>query len=186
MQSLSSPDMTRPREEDSFSLEHVNRGGELVATSSESLVVAIEAGTPRGNETTMGSCSGLMGVTSTPTAVVADIMRLFGGADAGCLAVVRDGALRFLGLTLVDDMVSRLRGTRTRSKVLGNGNVHCRCWYFALCMMMMVTVIEVDGGGGGSGCFGGKQRETLSFARHILAGSPVHRPVQLPNTVSAQ
>lgn len=86
MQSSSSPEMTRPREEDSFSLEHVNRGGgELVAISSESLVVAIEAGTPRGKETTMGSCSGLMGVTSTPTAVVADTlpMRLFGGADAG-------------------------------------------------------------------------------------------------------
>ena len=121
--------MTRPREEDSFSLEHVNRGGgggELVAISSESLVVAIEAGTPRGKETTIGSCSGLMGVTSTPTAVVADIMRLFGGADAGCLAVVRDGALRFLGptLALVDAMISRLRGALVMPK--RDGNVHGR------------------------------------------------------------
>lgn len=88
MQSSSSPEIRRPREEDSFSLEQVKRGGGMVTMSSVSAPpTAIEAGTPRGKETTIGSCSGLTAATSTLTATVEGV-RPFGGADVDCLEIV--------------------------------------------------------------------------------------------------
>lgn len=100
MQWLSSPDTTRPREDDSFNLEHMNLSGASGSVSSEeSLSFAaarIEAGTPRGKETTMGSCSGLIGVTSTLTSTTA--------------AVVDDETLRFLELPVtVDVMIGEIQ-----------------------------------------------------------------------------
>ena len=71
MQVVSCPVMRSPREEDrdddddvDLSLEHVNFGG---GCSSLLLLQTdrMEFGTPRGNETTIGSCSGLLGETFT-------------------------------------------------------------------------------------------------------------------------
>lgn len=114
MQSSSSPDMRRPREEDSFSLEQVKRGGGLVVSmSSESPPpTAMEVGTPRGNETTIGSCSGLLGATSTRMATdFGDVeLRFFGRACAGSFVAARvDEDLCFLfGPTRVVAMVAGL------------------------------------------------------------------------------
>jgi len=56
----SSPLMRRPREELSLNLEYVNVGGVALLSLS-----AMELGTPRGNDTTTGSYSGLLGATLT-------------------------------------------------------------------------------------------------------------------------
>lgn len=77
MQLSSSPVIRRPREEEAFSLEHVNRSGEssIVALLDLLLLVLsmMELGTPRGKETTTGSYSGLLGDTST----LMEVLRLF-------------------------------------------------------------------------------------------------------------
>lgn len=52
--------MRRPREELSFNFEYVNVGGVALLSLS-----AMELGTPRGNDTTTGSYSGLLGATLT-------------------------------------------------------------------------------------------------------------------------
>ena len=103
--------MRRPREEDSLSLEQVKRGGGLVVSmSSECPPTAMEVGTPRGNETTIGSCSGLLGATSTLMATdFGDVeLRLFERAGAGSFVATRvDEDLRFLvGPTRVVAMVA--------------------------------------------------------------------------------
>lgn len=113
MQSSSSPDMRRPREEDSLSLEQVKRGGGLVVSLSSECPppTAMEVGTPRGNETTIGSCSGLFGATSTLMATDFEevvLLRLFERAGAGSFVAARvDEDLRFfVGPTRVVAMVA--------------------------------------------------------------------------------
>lgn len=101
MQVVSCPVMRSPREEDrdddddvDLSLEHVNFGG---GCSSLLLLQPdrMEFGTPRGNETTIGSCSGLLGETFTLMVVDDDDddIILFLGDDA---FDADDEALRFL------------------------------------------------------------------------------------------
>lgn len=100
MQVVSCPVMRSPREEDrdddddvDLSLEHVNFGG-----GCSSLLLLrpdrMEFGTPRGNETIIGSCSGLLGETFTLMVVDDDDdIILFLGDDA---FDADDEALRFL------------------------------------------------------------------------------------------
>ena len=100
MQVVSCPVMRSPREEDrdddddvDLSLEHVNFGG---GCSSLLLLQPdrMEFGTPRGNETTIGSCSGLLGETFTLMVDDDDDdIILFLGDDA---FDADDEALRFL------------------------------------------------------------------------------------------